>query len=47
MSEVVVVKVKGVVKEVEKGMVQVGDKVKRMVEECRDGVGKIIQRFKI
>ncbi|KAF2532022.1 hypothetical protein F2Q70_00032441 [Brassica cretica] len=46
MREAAVVKAKGAAKEVEKGTVQVGDKVKRMAEECRDGVGKITQRFK-
>ncbi|KAG2242941.1 hypothetical protein Bca52824_095219 [Brassica carinata] len=46
MREAAIVKAKGTAKEVEKGTVQVGDKVKRMAEECRDGVGKITQRFK-
>ncbi|KAJ4900435.1 hypothetical protein Rs2_14386 [Raphanus sativus] len=46
MREAAIVSAKGAAKEVEKGTVQVGDKVKRMAEECRDGVGKITQRFK-
>ncbi|KAF3567548.1 hypothetical protein DY000_02011395 [Brassica cretica] len=46
MREAAIVSAKGAVKEVEKGTAQVGDKVKRMAEECRDGVGKISQRFK-
>ncbi|KAF8049584.1 hypothetical protein N665_2173s0001 [Sinapis alba] len=46
MREAAIVKAKGAAKEVEKGTVQVGDKVKRVAEECRDGVGKITQRFK-
>ncbi|CAH8365037.1 unnamed protein product [Eruca vesicaria subsp. sativa] len=46
MREAAIVRAKGAAKEVEKGTVQVGDKVKRMAEECRDGVGKITQRFK-
>ena len=46
MREAAIVSAKGAVKEVEKGTAQVGDKVKRVAEECRDGVGKISQRFK-
>ncbi|RID43751.1 hypothetical protein BRARA_I00595 [Brassica rapa] len=46
MREAAIVSAKGAVKDVEKGTAQVGDKVKRMAEECRDGVGKISQRFK-
>lgn len=46
MRDAAIVKAKGAAEEVGKGTVQVSDKVKRMAEECRDGVGKISQRFK-
>ncbi|ESQ31933.1 hypothetical protein EUTSA_v10003612mg [Eutrema salsugineum] len=46
MREAAIVRAKGAAKEVEKGTVQVSDKVKRVAEECRDGVGKISQKFK-
>lgn len=46
MREAAIVRAKGAAEEVEKGTAQVSDKVKRMAEECRDGVGKISQRFK-
>ncbi|CAN8252137.1 unnamed protein product [Cochlearia groenlandica] len=46
MREAAIAKAKGAAEEVEKGTVQVSDKVKRIAEECRDGVGKISQKFK-
>ncbi|KAL0718246.1 hypothetical protein Bca4012_067568 [Brassica carinata] len=46
MRDAAIVSVKGAAKEGEKGTAQVGDKVKRMAEECRDGVGEISQRLK-
>uniref|UniRef100_A0A1J3EJS5 SLH domain-containing protein n=1 Tax=Noccaea caerulescens TaxID=107243 RepID=A0A1J3EJS5_NOCCA len=46
MREAAIVRAKGAAEEVEKGTAQVSDKVKRMAEECRDGVGKISQKFK-
>ncbi|KAG7556270.1 hypothetical protein ISN44_As11g023230 [Arabidopsis suecica] len=46
MRDAAIVKAKVAATEVEKGTVQVSDKVKKMAEECRDGVGKISQRFK-
>lgn len=46
MRDAAIVKAKVATTEVEKGTVQVSDKVKKMAEECRDGVGKISQRFK-
>ncbi|CAH8272034.1 unnamed protein product [Arabidopsis lyrata] len=46
MRDAAIVKAKVAATEVEKGTVQLSDKVKKMVDECRDGVGKISQRFK-
>ncbi|XP_023636812.1 uncharacterized protein LOC17882543 isoform X2 [Capsella rubella] len=46
MRDAAIVKAKGAAEEVGKGTVQVSDKVKRMAEECRDGVGKLSQKFK-
>ncbi|XP_010493515.1 PREDICTED: uncharacterized protein LOC104770758 isoform X1 [Camelina sativa] len=46
MRDAAVVKAKGAAEEVGKGTAQVTEKVKRVAEECRDGVGKISQRFK-
>ncbi|KAG7603255.1 putative S-layer domain-containing protein [Arabidopsis thaliana] len=46
MRDAAIVRAKGAAADVEKGTVQVSDKVKKMAEECRDGVGKISQRFK-
>lgn len=46
MREAAIVRAKGAAEEIERGTAQVSDKVKRMAEECRDGVGKISQRFK-
>ncbi|XP_010454672.1 PREDICTED: uncharacterized protein LOC104736400 isoform X1 [Camelina sativa] len=46
MRDAAVVKAKGAAEGVGKGTVQVTEKVKRVAEECRDGVGKISQRFK-
>ncbi|KAL1226201.1 hypothetical protein V5N11_010044 [Cardamine amara subsp. amara] len=44
--EAAIVRAKGAAEEVGKGTGQLSDKMKRMAEECRDGVGKISQRFK-
>ncbi|XP_010550554.1 PREDICTED: uncharacterized protein LOC104821392 isoform X2 [Tarenaya hassleriana] len=46
MREAAIVRAKEGAEELQKGTAQMGTAVKRMAEDCRDGVGKITQKFK-